>query len=53
MKMSYIECKNLTLGYEGRVISQNINFTVNPGDYLCIVGENGVGKSSLVKTLLN
>lgn len=51
--MSYIECKNLTLGYEGRIISQNINFAVNPGDYLCIVGENGVGKSSLVKTLLN
>ena len=51
--MSYIACKDVTLGYEGRVISHNINFTVNPGDYLCIVGENGVGKSSLMKTLLN
>lgn len=51
--MSYIVCKDVTLGYEGRIISQDINFTVNPGDYLCIVGENGVGKSSLMKTLLN
>lgn len=51
--MSYIECKNLTLGYEGKAIYQGIDFTVNKGDYLCIVGENGVGKSTLMKTLLN
>lgn len=51
--MSYIVCKDVTLGYEGKAISNNINFTVNPGDYLCIVGENGVGKSTLMKTLLN
>ncbi|MDD6573202.1 MAG: ABC transporter ATP-binding protein [Thermoflexaceae bacterium] len=51
--MSYIVCKDVTLGYEGKTISHNINFTVNPGDYLCIVGENGVGKSTLIKTLLN
>ncbi|MGN0161422.1 MAG: metal ABC transporter ATP-binding protein [Lachnospiraceae bacterium] len=51
--MAYMECKNVVLGYEGRIISRNINFTVNPGDYLCIVGENGVGKSTLMKTLLN
>ena len=30
-----------------------MNFTVNAGDYLCVVGENGVGKSTLVKTILN
>lgn len=51
--MSYIVCKDVTLGYEGKIISHNINFTVNQGDYLCIVGENGVGKSTLMKTLLN
>lgn len=51
--MAYMECKDVVLGYEGRIISRNINFTVNPGDYLCIVGENGVGKSTLMKTLLN
>lgn len=51
--MSYIQCKDVSLGYEGRAISQNISFEVNKGDYLCIVGENGVGKSTLMKTLLN
>lgn len=51
--MSYITCENLALGYEGKIISDNINFTVNKGDYLCIVGENGAGKTTLLKTLLH
>ena len=47
-----LNCKNVSLGYEGTVITKNLNFSVNRGDYLCIVGENGSGKSTLVKTLL-
>ena len=51
--MSLITCKNLTLGYEGKAILHNLNFSVNKGDYFCVVGENGSGKSTLMKTLLN
>lgn len=51
--MAQITCKNLIVGYEGQVVRDNINFTVNKGDYLCIVGENGSGKSTLMKTLLS
>ena len=47
-----IICKNVSLGYESHIISENINFAVAQGDYLCIVGENGAGKSTLIKTLL-
>ena len=50
--MAYINCKDLTIGYDGKIVAQNINFCVNEGDYLCVVGENGVGKSTLLKTLL-
>lgn len=50
--MSQISCKNVSLGYEGQIVTKNINFEVNKGDYLCIVGENGSGKSTLVKALL-
>ena len=52
-KMAQITCKNLTLGYENRAIQENLNFSINTGDYLCIVGENGSGKSTLMKTLLH
>lgn len=51
--MAQITCKNLTLGYENRAIQENLNFSINTGDYLCIVGENGSGKSTLMKTLLH
>lgn len=50
--MSLLTCQNLNLGYEGHRVAENINFTVNSGDYLCIVGENGSGKSTLMKTIL-
>ena len=47
-----IICRNVSLGYEGHIVSEGIDFTVSQGDYLCIVGENGAGKSTLMKTLL-
>ena len=50
--MPLIEVKNLTLGYENRTVIEDLNFSVDEGDYLCIVGENGSGKSTLMKTLL-
>lgn len=47
-----IICKNASLGYEDGIVTENLNFTVNSGDYLCILGENGSGKSTLIKALL-
>ena len=51
--MAQLECKNLTLGYGSKTVIENLNFSVNKGDYLCIVGENGSGKSTLMKTILH
>lgn len=44
--------KNLTLSYEGKKVIENIDFCVQEGDFLVIFGENGSGKSSLIKALL-
>ena len=46
------ESKDVTLGYENKVVAKNLNFKIDQGDYLCVVGENGTGKSTLIKTLL-
>lgn len=46
------EFNNVTLGYENRIVAKDLNFSVSSGDYLCIVGENGTGKSTLLKTML-
>lgn len=50
--MALISCEGLTLGYENIPLVQDLDFSVNAGDYLCIVGENGTGKSTLMRTLL-
>ena len=43
--MAQIKCNNVALGYEGKVVADEISFSVEKGDYLCIVGENGAGKA--------
>lgn len=48
-----IECRNVSLSYDGNCVLENADFYVDRGDYLCIVGENGSGKSTLVKALLS
>ena len=50
--MSIIDCKHLSISYEGRTIVSDVSFSISPGDYLCIVGENGSGKTTLMRTLL-
>ncbi|MBQ6172499.1 MAG: ABC transporter ATP-binding protein [Clostridia bacterium] len=50
--MALLTCKDLSLGYEGHPIVENLNFDISSGDYVCIVGENGSGKSTLMKTIL-
>ena len=50
--MKQITVENLTLGYNGRAVVENLSFSLSRGEYLCIVGENGSGKSTLIKALL-
>ena len=51
--MDLVTIQNLSLGYDSHAIVENLNFSVNTGEYLCIVGENGSGKTTLMKTLLH
>lgn len=50
--MAQLTCQDLSVGYEGKAVLQDLNFSVHSGDFLCIVGENGAGKSTLMKTIL-
>lgn len=50
--MALLKCENVVLGYDNNIIVEDLNFEVNSGDYLCIIGENGCGKSTLMKTIL-
>lgn len=50
--MAQLTCQDLSVGYEGKAVLQDLNFSVHSGDFLCIVGENGAGKSTLMRTIL-
>lgn len=49
-----VEIENLTFGYEGsnRKIINSLTLALNAGDRLAVIGENGVGKSTLMKLLM-
>jgi len=46
-----METKGLTLHYGGSQILYGIDFVANVGEVTCIMGTNGVGKTSLLKAL--
>ena len=49
-----VEVENLTFGYEGmeKPLLKNFSFTVEAGEKVAVIGENGVGKTTLMKLLL-
>ncbi len=50
--MLQIRATNLSIGYNFHPVLRNLNFSIDYGDYVCIIGSNGVGKSTLIKTIL-
>ncbi|MCK8045508.1 ABC transporter ATP-binding protein [Shewanella sp. 1CM18E] len=49
--MSLVRINNGSLAYGYTPLLQNADFTIEPGERVCIVGRNGAGKSSLMKVL--
>lgn len=45
-----LRVKNLSIGYE-EVLNDSINFNMDKGDRVAVIGPNGIGKSTLVKTI--
>ena len=43
--------ENLKVGYDGKQVGNAYNFSVYKGDRIAIVGRNGIGKSTLIKTI--
>ena len=55
MKQNTIHIKNLSIGYPGKgevkVVAGHINAGINSGELTCLLGANGIGKSTLLRTL--
>ncbi|MDN4608408.1 ABC-F family ATP-binding cassette domain-containing protein [Sporosarcina highlanderae] len=47
-----LKLENIAVGYNGKVVSENINMHAYKGDRIAILGPNGIGKSTLLKTIV-
>lgn len=50
--MAYLELKNLSIGYQGVPVVQNISMEIQKGEIVALIGPNGAGKSTLLKTII-
>ncbi|MCK6593752.1 MAG: ABC transporter ATP-binding protein [Bacteriovoracaceae bacterium] len=47
-----IKVQNLTLGYQEKILAKELNLSLMAGELVSLIGPNGVGKSTLFKTML-
>jgi ATP-binding cassette, subfamily F, member 3 len=44
---------SLHIGYQGEAVSKNLSFRLTRGESVALVGPNGIGKSTLLKTIID
>ena len=47
-----LEIKDLSAGYENQVVLENVSLTILANDFIGVIGPNGGGKTTLIKTIL-
>jgi branched-chain amino acid transport system ATP-binding protein len=46
-----LSVNNVSVGYKGLLAVQNVSFHVDSGEVVSLVGSNGAGKSTILKTI--
>ncbi|MDN6125285.1 MAG: ATP-binding cassette domain-containing protein, partial [Lactiplantibacillus plantarum] len=47
-----IAVQHLGIGFPNNQVFKDLNFNIEQGDFLTVIGENGVGKTTLIRALL-
>ncbi|WP_283679318.1 ATP-binding cassette domain-containing protein [Lentilactobacillus sp. Marseille-Q4993] len=53
MTSELIKVNNLEVAFSGRTLFKNLTFAIDQGEFLTVIGENGIGKTTLIRVLLN
>ena len=51
MPTPILKLRDLAIGYKSTRIAENINASIQTGQFICLIGPNGVGKSTLLRTI--
>ena len=51
--MALIDLQNITKQYDTKIILKDANFSLNEGQRVAVIGQNGQGKSTLMKIIMN
>lgn len=49
--MALLELRNIDLRYRGPVLLDSVDFRIEPGEKVCLIGRNGTGKTSLLRLI--
>ena len=52
MPDNYLHTKDLSIGYRTSVVLDGVEISLSPGQILTVIAPNGMGKSTLLKTLI-
>ena len=47
-----VSAENLTVGYKGKTVWKDANFSVDRGEFVAVIGPNGAGKTTMFRLLL-
>ncbi|MGL5079150.1 MAG: ATP-binding cassette domain-containing protein, partial [Waterburya sp.] len=50
--MSLLKLNNLTAGYGQTPVLFNVDMSIDQGDMVCLLGRNGVGKTTLLRSII-
>lgn len=50
--MPYIDVQNVSFYYDNNPVLEDVSYSVNPGEFVTLTGENGAAKSTLIKITL-
>ncbi|HHY73632.1 MAG TPA: ABC-F type ribosomal protection protein [Bacillus bacterium] len=48
----FLEVKNVTKAFDGRILFKDVNFTIQHGEKVALIGPNGSGKTTLLKIII-
>ena len=48
-----VDIKELTFGYTDETVLENVSLNVKPGEFVAIIGESGIGKTTLIRLIMS